>query len=149
MYGCGPLGSLTAHSGTLQTLSVPTGRFTYVSGQSGAHDAVFRRILGDPAHAAAELRAVLPAALVERLDLDRLARVSASFVDASLRWRHSDLLFTVGLDGGEAFVYVLVEHQSGTDPLTPSRRLASICRVSGSFSMIWPVWTIRLCGTGR
>jgi predicted transposase/invertase (TIGR01784 family) len=94
-----------------------------MSGQSGPHDAVFRRVLGEPANAASQLRAVLPQALVGRLDLDRLARVSGSFVDATLRWRHSDLLFTAPLEGREAFVYVLVEHQSGTDQLMPFRML--------------------------
>ena len=47
-----------------------------VSTQPSPHDAVFRRILGDPANAASQLRAVLPADLTGRLDLRRLARVS-------------------------------------------------------------------------
>jgi predicted transposase YdaD len=68
-----------------------------MSSQSSPHDAVFRRVLGEPANAASQLRAVLPDALVERLDLNRLTRASGSFVDATLRWRHSDLLFTVPL----------------------------------------------------
>ncbi|HEY8454110.1 MAG TPA: Rpn family recombination-promoting nuclease/putative transposase [Actinopolymorphaceae bacterium] len=84
-----------------------------MSGQPSPHDAVFRRVLGEPANAASQLRPVLPAALVMRLDLDRLARVPGSFVDPTLRWRHSDLLFTAPLDGRQAFVYVLIEHQSG------------------------------------
>lgn len=93
------------------------------SGHSSPHDAVFRRVLGEPVNAASQLRAVLPAALVGRMDLDRLARVSGSFVDAELRWRHSDLLFTAPLEGRKAFVYVLIEHQSGGDPLMPFRML--------------------------
>jgi predicted transposase YdaD len=48
---------------------------------------VFRRILGEPANAVSQLRAVLPDALVDRLDLDRLTRVSGSFIDDMLRWR--------------------------------------------------------------
>jgi putative YhgA-like transposase len=97
--------------------------------QPGPHDAIFRRVLGEPANAASQLRAVLPDTLVDRLDLDRLTRVSGSFVDATLRWRHSDLLFTVPLRGREAFVYVLVEHQSGTDPLMPFRMLRYVVRI--------------------
>lgn len=96
---------------------------------SGPHDAVFRRFLGEPVNAASQLRAVLPAAVVGRLDLARLHRVSASFVDETLRWRHSDLLFTAPLDGHEAFVYVLVEHQSRTDPLMPFRMLNYVVRI--------------------
>ena len=100
-----------------------------MSSQPSPHDAVFRRILGEPANAASQLRAVLPDALVDRLDLDRLTRVSGSFVDATLRWRHSDLLFTVPLAGREALVYVLVEHQSSDDPLMPFRMLRYVVRV--------------------
>ncbi|MBO0867933.1 MAG: Rpn family recombination-promoting nuclease/putative transposase [Micromonosporaceae bacterium] len=80
-------------------------------------------------NAASQLRAVLPDALVERLDLDRLSRVSGSFVDAALRWRHSDLLFSVPLQGREVFVYILVEHQSSDDPLMPFRMLRYVIRV--------------------
>jgi predicted transposase YdaD len=58
-----------------------------MSSQSSPHDAVFRRILGEPANAVSQLRAVLPDALVDRLDLDRLTRVSGSFVDTKLQWR--------------------------------------------------------------
>jgi predicted transposase/invertase (TIGR01784 family) len=100
-----------------------------MSGQSSPHDAVFRRVLGEPANAASQLRAVLPDALVDRLELDRLTRVSGSFVDHTLRWRHSDLLFTVPLAGREALVYVLVEHQSSEDPLMPFRMLRYVVRV--------------------
>jgi predicted transposase/invertase (TIGR01784 family) len=100
-----------------------------MSGQSGPHDAVFRRILGEPANAASQLRAVVPDALVDRLDLDRLTRVAGSFVDATLRWRHSDLLFTVPLHGRQAFVYVLFEHQSSEDPLMPFRMLRYVVRI--------------------
>jgi predicted transposase YdaD len=104
-----------------------------MSGQGGPHDAVFRRVLGEPINAASQLRAVLPAVLVERLDLDRLTRVSGSFVDADLRWRHSDLLFTVPLAGRPALVYVLVEHQSSTDALMPFRMLRYIVRIWDSY----------------
>ena len=102
-----------------------------MSSQSSPHDAVFRRILGEPANAVSQLRAVLPDVLVDRLDLDRLTRVSGSFVDATLRWRHSDLLFTVPLHDHdrEALVYVLVEHQSSDDPLMAFRMLRYVVRI--------------------
>src|SRR5262245_22747576 len=85
-------------------------------GAPSPHDGVFRRIFGVPANAASQLRAVLPGDLAARLDLDRLAPVPGSFVDDDLRRRHSDVLFTAPLDGRDAFVYVLVEHQSSDDP---------------------------------
>ena len=87
------------------------------------HDAVFRRVFGVPANAASQLRAVLPPGLTARLDLGRLAPAPGSFVDESLRWRHSDQLFTAPLDGRDAFIYVLIEHQSSDDPLMAYRML--------------------------
>ncbi|WP_239382378.1 Rpn family recombination-promoting nuclease/putative transposase, partial [Frankia sp. CIT1] len=64
-----------------------------------------------------------------RLDLDKLALVPGSLVDATLRWRHTDLLFTAPLDGREAFVYVLIEHQSGNDPMMAFRMLRYVVRI--------------------
>jgi hypothetical protein len=90
---------------------------------------VFRRIFGVPANAASQLRAVLPPGLAARLDLGRLAPVSASFVDEALKWRYSDLLFTAPLDGRDAYVYVLAEHQSSDDPLMAFRMLRYITRI--------------------
>jgi Putative transposase, YhgA-like len=98
-------------------------------GQPTPHDSVFRRIFGVPENAASQLRAVLPAGLAARLDLGRLARVPASFVDEALKWRYSDLLFTAPLDGGEAFVYLLVEHQSSADALMAFRMLRYVTRI--------------------
>jgi hypothetical protein len=74
-------------------------------------------------------RAVLPAGLVDRLDLSQLAQVSGSFIDTELRWRHADLLFTVPLAGQEALIYVLIERQSGEDPLMPVRMLRYVLRI--------------------
>lgn len=93
--------------------------------------------MGDPANAASHLRSTLPEAWNKRLDLTRLRRVSGSFVDATLQWRHSDLLFaapyTAGGDSGDdeqdVLVYILVEHQSSTDPLMPFRLLHYLVRI--------------------
>ena len=93
------------------------------------HDAVFRRIFAVPANAASQLRAVLPPVIAARLDLGRLAPVPGSFVDEALKWRHSDVLFTAPLDGHDAFVYVLVEHQSSDDPLMAFRVLRYVTRI--------------------
>lgn len=91
--------------------------------QPTPHDSVFRRIFGVPQNMASQLRAVLPPGLAGRLDLDRLTRVPASFVDEALKWRYSDLLFTTPLDGRDAYVYLLAEHQSSADPLMAYRML--------------------------
>lgn len=80
------------------------------------HDAFFRRTLARSQTAAEFLRLYLPAAVVERLDLSRIALEDTSFVDKKLREHFSDLLFRVGMkDGGEAYVYFLLEHKSAPD----------------------------------
>jgi hypothetical protein len=68
----------------------------------------------------------------------RLAPVPGSFVDEDLRWRHSDVLFTAPLDGRDAFVYVLVEHQSSDDPLMAFRVLRYITRIWGQYEREHP-----------
>ncbi|QOR69723.1 Rpn family recombination-promoting nuclease/putative transposase [Ruania alkalisoli] len=93
------------------------------------HDAVFRGVVGRPEHAASLLRTVLPEALSARIDLDRLTQVSGSFVDARMKWRHADVLFTAPVDEREAYVYVLIEHQSRPDPLMAFRLLEYTVRI--------------------
>jgi hypothetical protein len=87
------------------------------------HDAYFRQVLGRAADAAAQLREVLPDAVAARIDWAHLALVSGSFVSAQLRSRYSDLLFRTRIDGHDAYIYLLVEHQSGSDGLMAFRML--------------------------
>jgi predicted transposase/invertase (TIGR01784 family) len=61
------------------------------------------------------------------------ARGSACYVDEVLRERFSDLLFSVKIDGREAFVYVLLEHQSTVDDSMGFRLLRYEVR-------IWERW---------
>jgi predicted transposase YdaD len=90
---------------------------------------LFRFVFGKPVHAASELRAVLPAPLVDRLDLAGLHPVNGSFVDEELTNRHCDVLMRTRLDGREAFVYVLIEHQSSPDRMMPLRMLRYLMRI--------------------
>ena len=81
-------------------------------------------MLGQPENAGSELRSILPEGLAAHLDLGGLELQPGSFVDDSLRHRHTDLLFRTTVDGGEAFVYVLIEHQRTPDPLMAFRMMA-------------------------
>src|SRR5262245_41080751 len=83
------------------------------------HDGLVRHALRHPAAAAVELRAALPAALVERLDWSTLHIEDATFIDPKLRPRHSDILYTVRTKatGTPVLIYVLLEHQSTVDRL--------------------------------
>lgn len=99
----------------------------------GPHDALFRYVFSQPEHAAAELRAVLPPTLVAHLDWTSLELQPASFVDERLGERQADLLFSVRCDGRPAFVYVLLEHQSTSDPLMAFRVLRYVVRIWDAF----------------
>lgn len=96
---------------------------------SNPHDAYFRNVLGRPAEAASELRLVLPREIVARLDWATLEVQSGTFVSDELRSRQSDLLFRTRLDGHNAFVYILLEHQSRSDNLMPFRMLEYIVSI--------------------
>ena len=100
-----------------------------MTGQS-PHDALFKRFLSRPEQARAQLRAVLPAGVGAGLVWEQLRLVPGSFVDADLRWRHTDLLFAVPAAGDrEALIYVVVEHQSSPDPVMPLRMLRYLVRI--------------------
>jgi hypothetical protein len=59
---------------------------------------------------------MLPAALVARIDWSTLQAVDPAATGRDLRQLTSDLLFRVEVDGNEAFIYLLVEHQSSVVP---------------------------------
>lgn len=93
------------------------------------HDALFRRVFSDPETAAAELQHVLPTDVVRAADWATLRVHKGSWIDASLRSSHADLLCSVELAGRQAFIYVLVEHKSWPDPFTALQLLGYCVRV--------------------
>ena len=94
------------------------------------HDALFKSAFATPAHAAALLRAVLPAALRDAVAWDRLTAEPASFVDVALADHHGDLLFSAPLQTHEtARLFTLLEHQSTADPAMPLRGLRYQLRI--------------------
>jgi predicted transposase/invertase (TIGR01784 family) len=101
------------------------------------HDRFFRRVFSDPEHAAGELRTVLPAALVARLDWPSLRLLPATFVDPALAELRADLLFSASVGGREVLVYVLLEHQSSVEPFMPLRLLGYQVRIWGDEPARW------------
>ena len=102
------------------------------------HDALVRAIFSDPEHAAGELRQLLDPAFSARVDWPNLRLVSGSYVDDSLRGRHTvepalfSARYAATSDEGatvEVLIYLLFEHQSTDDPLMPFRLLLYIVRV--------------------
>jgi hypothetical protein len=93
------------------------------------HDAIFRETFSDPEHAAGLLRHLLRRSIASRMRWSTLRLCPGSFVDRSLRSRHTDLLFKVECGDKEVYLYLLLEHQSTSDPLMPFRLLVYMVRV--------------------
>jgi predicted transposase YdaD len=93
------------------------------------HDALFKTTFSRLEHAEQLLRALLPKALVDRMDFSTLRLCPGSFVDEALVDRHTDLLFSVEIAGRRALIYVLCEHSSYVDPRIGFRLLAYMVRI--------------------
>ncbi|QLY28248.1 Rpn family recombination-promoting nuclease/putative transposase [Nocardia huaxiensis] len=74
--------------------------------------------------AATELRAMVPKAVAARLHWNEMELVSGSFVSSELQARCSDILYRTRYDDREAYLYLLLEHQSSSDPLMALRLAA-------------------------
>jgi hypothetical protein len=92
------------------------------------HDTFFQAIFALPENVVGELRAVLPADVLEAIDLRQVTVEQTSFVDPALRKHHVDRLARVRVKGRDVYVYVLLEHQSTVDPLMPVRVFVYIAR---------------------
>ena len=104
-----------------------------------AHDKLFKAGFSDPVNAAAFLKAELPASVSALIDWSSLRLESGSFVDSELRHCESDLLFSAHLDGREALIHLLFEHQSTRDPWMALRLLRYMVRI----------WEARIPARGR
>lgn len=86
---------------------------------STPHDAAFRQFLTHPETARDFMELHLPAELRAVCDFSTLKLEPGSFVEESLRPYFSDVLYSLETTGGDAFIHVLIEHQS-----TPDRYMA-------------------------
>jgi hypothetical protein len=103
-------------------MSVGAGSLPVVSVSSmQPHDRLNKFVLGVPENAASELRAVLPAAVADRVDWTVMQRLAGSFVSPELQGRHSDLVFRTRIDNRDGYLFCLIEHQSVPDPLMAFR----------------------------
>ncbi|MGH9802003.1 MAG: Rpn family recombination-promoting nuclease/putative transposase, partial [Blastocatellia bacterium] len=80
------------------------------------HDRFFKELFSETEIAVDFVEHYLPQEIVAAIDLTTLEIVKDSFVDEELRQYFSDLLLRVKLkNGGEAFIYILLEHKSTPD----------------------------------
>ena len=89
-------------------------------GLTNPHDRFVRALLSNPERASALLRDHLPPEIVDRLADGPPVALEGSYISEELRLSQSDQLFEVQLRSGEpAFLYVLLEHKSYSDPALP------------------------------
>jgi predicted transposase/invertase (TIGR01784 family) len=93
------------------------------------HDRLFHHVFSNPAHAAGELRLLLPPELVRRIDWSTVVALPTRFVDPKLDEFRSDVLFSARLGKSEILLYLLLEHQSTSDPLMPFRLLEYVVKI--------------------
>ena len=121
MVFCGH-GRRETFESSARNMSEPTGN---------NHDSFFKKALSDPQHAGTFLREHLPPDVAGLLDHEEpLVPLPCSYVDRKLQQSHSDLLFGAHLKGGgNALVYVLLEHKSSPDKGARLQLLRYIVRV--------------------
>ena len=108
-----------------------------------AHDSLFRALLADPEHADAFLRGLLSNDITGLFDDTPPVLQDGSFIDEALANSQCDLLYEVRLKSGRpAFVYVLMEHKSQSDPGVPLQLASYTIR-------IWRRWVKENPGKAR
>ena len=94
-------------------------------------DKLVKSTFADPLNAAGFFEAHLEPSVAAQIDWRSLRLENTSFIDEELVGSESDLLFTAQARFGEAFLYLLFEHQSREDPLMALRLLRYMVRVWG------------------
>lgn len=93
------------------------------------HDKLFREVWSDKAIAADFLQNYLPAKVRNQIDLNTLEIAKDSFIEKELKEYYSDLLYKVDLQAGPGYIYLLFEHKSYVDKLTPLQLLAYMVKI--------------------
>ncbi|RAK05469.1 putative transposase/invertase (TIGR01784 family) [Halanaerobium saccharolyticum] len=90
------------------------------------HDSLFKRTLGDKEVAIDFLENYLPDNILEEIDLTEIKIAKDSFIDEELEESFSDILYNVSIEGKNGFIYLLFEHKSYFDKMTPVQMLGYI-----------------------
>ncbi|MEO0592111.1 MAG: Rpn family recombination-promoting nuclease/putative transposase [Myxococcota bacterium] len=98
------------------------------------HDRYVKRLLQRPEIAADILRFVLPEALAAALDLALIEDAGTEFVDDRLQQTEPDIVLKMQtVNGAQALLFVVLEHQSSVDPWMAYRMSRSTMR-------LWESW---------
>jgi predicted transposase/invertase (TIGR01784 family) len=98
---------------------------------SNPHDKFFKESFSRPEVIRSFIEEYLPEAVSAVLDLDALELQKDSYITAELQEYFSDLLYRcpVREEGSEVFVYLLLEHKSSPERLTPLQLLEYMVRI--------------------
>jgi predicted transposase YdaD len=96
---------------------------------TNAHDQFFRTAMADKRVARDFLMAWLPADLCQNVDFEQLEIQPRSHINDIRKESAVDVLFKTAIEGHEAFIYLLLEHQSTPDQLMPFRMLKYVCNI--------------------
>jgi recombination-promoting nuclease RpnB len=94
-----------------------------------AHDHFFRMMMSDKRVAREFFESHLPRNMLAVADLNYLELQSSSYIDDIRKESIADMLFKTLIAGHEAYLYLLVDHQSRPDKLMPFRILKYLCNV--------------------
>ena len=86
-----------------------------------AHDAIFKTFFTDIEVATNFITIYLPKHMKQACDFSTLKIEPGSFVDADLKQHHSDILYSLKVNGMRGYVYLNLEHQSTAEELMPFR----------------------------
>lgn len=112
------------------------------------HDKFFRTMMANKQVARSFLEAHLPSDLLKRVDLNNIEVQPRSYINDVGKETAVDVLFKTTIDGKEAYIYFLMEHQSRPDKLMSFRLLKYLVNVTDqhiietgttSLPLIYPV----------
>lgn len=93
------------------------------------HDKFFKSMMSDPRVAKDFFQYHLPEYIKKDIDWDSLHLEKESYLDEELDLNRTDLVFSVMFKGQRGFLYILVEHQSTSDPIMSFRVVKYMFRV--------------------
>lgn len=102
-------------------------------GRVNAHDIFVRKAMADPRVAQEFMQAHLPTELLDKMDIHHLVLQPRSYINDLRQETIVDLLYQTTIAGYEAYLFLLIEHQSTPDPLMPFRMLKYTCNVMDEY----------------
>ena len=94
-----------------------------------AHDHFFRMAMSDKRVAREFFEMHLPENLRKIVDLNTLELQSGTYIDDMRKESIADMLYKTVIEGHEAYLYLVVDHQSRPDELMPFRVLKYVCNI--------------------